>query len=182
MHVASQRMSQGIHINFRRRNDGMKVIFLDIDGVLNSMDWFEKTKGTKGYREINPKKVEFLKEIVDKTNAKIVLSSTWRGLAKSETEEEHPMYSYLVDTLRKYGMEIFQHTPYINQERPKEIKAWIEKNKERIGQFVSLDDDFSEEDYKEYGIEKFLVKTSFYEKDGGLRQEHVEKAIEILNK
>lgn len=161
----------------------MKVIFLDVDGVLNSMDWFEKTKGAKGYREINPQKVEFLKEIVEKTNAKIVLSSTWRGLAKSETEEEHPMYSYLVDTLRKYGMEIYKHTPYIGQNRPKEIKSWLEKNTaEGIESFVSLDDDFSEEDYKEYGIQSFLVKTSFYEKEGGLRQEHVERAIEILNK
>ena len=158
----------------------MKVIFLDIDGVLNSMDYFEKTKGMKGYREINPQKVEFLKEIVDKTNAKIVLSSTWRGLAKNENEEEHPMYSYLADTLRKHGMEIYQHTPYIGQNRPKEIKAWIENKAEEIESFASLDDDFTEEDYKQYGISDCLVKTSFYEKDGGLRKEHAEKAIEIL--
>lgn len=155
----------------------MKVIFLDIDGVLNSMDWFEKNKGIKGYKKINPKKVELLKEIVDKTNAEIVLSSTWRNIP------EHHLFSYLVDMLKSKGMEIKSFTPKLGQNRPKEIKAWLEKNKtEEIESFISLDDDFSEEDYKEYGISDCLVKTLFYEKDGGLRQEHVEKAIEILNK
>lgn len=161
----------------------MKVIFLDVDGVLNSADWFKKNKGIRGYAKINPKKVALLKEIIDKTNAKIVLSSTWRMLEKTKDEDEDPMYSYLRDTLRKYGMEICQHTPYIDQNRPKEIKAWIDnqESEDRI-RFVSLDDDFSEKDYKECGISDCLVQTSFYEKDGGLRKEHVEKAIEILNK
>ena len=59
-----------------------KIIFLDIDGVLNSIDYFEHTKHCKGYSEINPKKVKLLKEIVDRTGAEIVLSSTWRDLAK----------------------------------------------------------------------------------------------------
>lgn len=30
----------------------MKVIFLDIDGVLNSMDWFEKVKDRAGNGDI----------------------------------------------------------------------------------------------------------------------------------
>lgn len=155
----------------------MKIIFLDIDGVLNSMDWFEKTKDMRGYREINPQKVEFLKEIVDKTNAEIVLSSTWRNIP------EHPLFLYLADILKDKGLEIKSFTPKLEQNRPKEIKAWLEKNAaEEIESFVSLDDDFSEEDYKEYAISDCLVKTSFYENDGGLRKEHVEKSIEILNK
>lgn len=51
-----------------------KIIFLDIDGVLNSIDYFAQTKGCKGYTEINPEKVKLLKEIVDRTGAQIVLS------------------------------------------------------------------------------------------------------------
>ena len=47
---------------------------------------------------------------------------------------------------------------------------------------MSLDDDFPKYKYDEVGIGDFLVRTSFYEKDGGLRQEHVEKAVEILNR
>lgn len=159
-----------------------KIIFLDIDGVLNSMDYFEQTKDCKGYTEINHEKVKLLKEIVDRTGAQIVLSSTWRDLAQRENEPEHPMYTYLTDTLKEYGMEIIDHTPYIGQDRPKEIKAWMDNQQDKDIRFVSLDDDFPKHKYDEAGIGGCLVRTSFYEKDGGLRQEHVEKAVEILNR
>lgn len=158
-----------------------KIVFLDIDGVLNSMDYFGRTKDCKGYTEINPEKVKLLKEIVDRTGAEIVLSSTWRDLGKRKNEPEHPMYTYLTDTLKEYGMEIIDHTPYIGQDRPKEIRAWLGNQHDKDIQFVSLDDDFQEQKYDEVGIGDFLVRTSFYEKDGGLRQEHVEKAVRILN-
>ena len=42
-----------------------KYIFLDIDGVLNSKDWFEQNKYVKGHTEINPDKVKLLKEIIN---------------------------------------------------------------------------------------------------------------------
>lgn len=158
-----------------------KIIFLDIDGVLNSMDYFEQTKDCKGYTEINPEKVKLLKEIVDRTGAEIVLSSTWRDLGKRKNEPEHPMYTYLTDTLKEYSMEIVDHTPYIGQDRPKEIKAWLDNQQDKDIRFVSLDDDFPKHKYDEAGIGDCLVRTSFYEKDGGLRREHVEKAVRILN-
>ena len=158
-----------------------KIIFLDIDGVLNSMDYFEQTKDCKGYTEINPDKVKLLKEIVDRTGTEIVLSSTWRDLAQRENEPEHPMYTYLTDTLKEYGMEITDHTPYIGQDIPKEIRAWLDNQQDKDIQFVSLDDDFPKHKYDEAGIDDCLVRTSFYEKDGELRQEHVEKAVRILN-
>lgn len=159
-----------------------KIIFLDIDGVLNSIDYFAQTEGCKGYTEINPEKVKLLKEIVDRTGAEIVLSSTWRNLAQRENEPEHPMYTYLTDTLKEYGMEIVDHTPYIGQDRPKEIRAWLDNQQDKDVRFVSLDDDFQKHKYDEAGIGDCLVRTSFYEKDGGLRKEHVEKAVEILNR
>ena len=91
------------------------------------------------------------------------------------------MYTYLTDTLKEYGMEIIDHTPYIGQDRPKEIKAWLDNQQNKDIRFVSLDDDFPKHKYDEVGIGDFLVRTSFYEKDGGLRREHVEKAVRILN-
>ena len=159
-----------------------KIIFLDIDGVLNSMDYFEQTKDCIGYTEINPEKVKLLKEIVDRTGAEIVLSSTWRDLGKRKNEPEHLMYTYLTDTLKEYGMEIVGHTPYIQQDRPREIKAWLDKQSNKDIRFVSLDDDFPKQKYDEVGNGDCLVRTSFYEKGGGLRKEHVEKAVEILNR
>lgn len=61
----------------------MKVLFLDIDGVLNSHDWFrrrvtEQPTGNYWERQIDPRAVGLLNEIIEATGAKIVISSTWR--------------------------------------------------------------------------------------------------------
>lgn len=155
----------------------MKIIFLDIDGVLNSEEWFKKRKNY----DIDPEKVELLKEIVDRTGAQIVLSSTWRTLGENlENGKQHPQYTYLIECLKKFKLQILDHTPYLSNARPKEIKEWIDEHggKENIA-FVSLDDDFPSFWYKKYGLENCLVKTSFY--TGGLKREDVEKAVKILN-
>lgn len=158
-----------------------KYIFLDVDGVLNSREWFEHNRGVTGFTEINPDKVRLLKEIVGRTGAKIILSSTWRSLSTCDDEPGRTMYTYLINSLKEFGLSISDHTPDIQQNRPQEIKVWLENNITESDRYVSLDDDYSYEAYKECGIEKCLVKTSFYEPDGGLRREHVEKAIKILN-
>ena len=92
----------------------------------------------------------------------------------------------MIDELARYGMEIIDQTPNINSNRPLEIKTWLDSrtDKDEIV-FVSLDDDFSVEDYKVFGLEHCFVKTSFYcnaECDGGLQPHHVEKAIQIFTK
>lgn len=152
----------------------MKVIFLDVDGVLNSKDWLEDNR-VREENSVNPEKVKLLAEIVQNTNATVVLSSTWRYIP------EHPMLVHLTDILGQNGIKIHSFTPKLNGDRPKEIKSWIENQSEEI-RFISLDDDFSEDDYRKYGIEDCLVKTSFYGENGGLQRNHVKKAIQLLNK
>lgn len=160
-----------------------KYIFLDIDGVLNCADWFEECKETDEYTEINPEKVRMLKEIVDNTGAEIILSSTWRDLASHDGKPEHPMYTYLVNTLKQFGLSIKDHTPYIQDNRTQEIKEWLEGYAgHREYTFVILDDDFSKKEYEKYGIGDRLIKTDFYGMNGGLQREHVNRAIKILNK
>ena len=54
----------------------MKVIFLDIDGVLNEDTTPTRTQSCALF--IDQEKLLRLKRIIDATQAKIVLSSTWR--------------------------------------------------------------------------------------------------------
>jgi hypothetical protein len=161
------------------------IVFLDVDGVLNSMAYFEqdKSKGRTG-REISDYHLQMLAKIYHACDAKIVLSSTWRELDDESDINVYWMYQYLVDELAKYDMEIVSKTPVVNMNRPLEIKTWLDNriDKDEI-RFVSLDDDFSKDMYDKYGIGDCLVKTNFFCKElseGGLQEKHVEQAIKIL--
>lgn len=165
----------------------MRVIFLDIDGVLNSKEFFQNRQPTQELNEIDEEKVKLLQQIVQATNAKIVLTSTWRTYDKTDkTSPSYKAYQYLVDTLAKYDLSIFDCTPWINENRPKEITTWLsmwnsfkDVNKHVFG-FVSLDDDFTAKQYAKYGMQHQLIKTTFYGEHGGLQPEHVQQAIDIL--
>jgi len=59
----------------------MKLIFLDVDGVLCLIGRDEKTNKLKSF--VSGEAVENLKRIVDETHARIVLSSSWRFFENS---------------------------------------------------------------------------------------------------
>ena len=65
-----------------------KIIFLDIDGVLNTKWWYtqmdRKTPKDKYGYAFDPKAVANLKRIVEKAGADIVISSSWKSFGFSE--------------------------------------------------------------------------------------------------
>lgn len=157
------------------------IIFLDVDGVLNSSAYFKENKG-KGRIEISNFHLQMLAKIYHSCNAKIVLSSSWRELDDPSDIHVYWMYEYLINELARYDMEIIDKTPYVDNNRPLEIKTWLDNYDQNVN-FVSLDDDWSRKHYNKYGIGEHLVKTKFfcYEvSEGGLQQEHVDRAIKIL--
>lgn len=169
----------------------LNVIFLDIDGVLNSMAYFKSLgpKSQRGHKhdEISDFHLQKLSEIYHSVDdCKIVLSSTWRQLSDNmENNVCYGMYMYLVEELKRYDMEIYDKTPYIHNNRPLEIYTWIHNNVEKIDelQYCILDDDFSISDYQKYGLHNHLVKTKYFCNeiyDGGLQDYHVELAKRIL--
>ncbi|MDE6690910.1 MAG: hypothetical protein K2K04_02975 [Clostridia bacterium] len=156
----------------------MKVIFLDIDGVLNSRA-YDRKRNWNEQTNIDETRLPLVKRIVDETGAKIVLSSTWR-----EHWSVDPLLCdddgvYINKTFAKYGLEIYGKTPdlWLTAERPDEIKAWLKSSTETIVSFVIIDD------YRYAWVELAdkVVKTN--PNFGlGLEEEHVLKAIAILNK
>lgn len=164
----------------------MKIIFLDVDGVLNDLSWskqqIERIKQQKTHErcEINPACVARLARIVRRTGAKIVLSSTWRHLKDSDDAEIKRMWQYLVDSLAQQDMTILDCTPVLPGNRPEEIASWLLYRKAEVETFVILDDDFTAKDYEPYGLDKHLVKTEYFSLDGGLQERHVDQAIAIL--
>lgn len=82
----------------------MKVIFLDIDGVLNSDDYIDIAKNSQAIeRHIDIDKVKLLKKTIDETGAKTVLTSSWRN-----SKDIGPLREFLA----KYEI-YFDATPFI---------------------------------------------------------------------
>ena len=170
----------------------MKIIFLDVDGVLNNQDTFKhrynhyQSTG-EWVLEIDENMVNRLANIVNKTGAKIVLSSSWRmGFSYDTCEPLGEQARGLVDILAKYGLSIYSRTGN-GKDRADEINEWLHNHND-VEMFVILDDDSY--DLQEF-VGKELVKTSFTATDEmvkdmsdctGLQDEHVVSAIDILNK
>lgn len=162
----------------------MKVIFLDVDGVLNSEDdlvVYRKKNGITGcimYAEVEDRPLKLLKEIVDKTSAKIVVSSSWRiGCERSGRESifGKGLYEKLEKRLKDYGMDIYDITPSLETgtQRGDEIREWLSKNETE--NFIILDDD---SDMCEYVNTENFIQTTYKH---GLTEELKDKAIQLLN-
>ena len=149
----------------------MRVIFLDVDGVLNSNSFAEKMFNEQGvrvfYEDILDKRaIACLKQIVSATDAMIVLSSSWRKIPKARAR--------LVEQLSEYGLSIHSDTPYTGKERGDDITAWLNRHKDiDIESYVILDDDSDMNVHM-----KHLVHTSFY--GWGLETMHIQYAVDIL--
>ena len=170
-----------------------KVIFLDIDGVLNSSRTLHEDISLEDDLILN------LKELVDKTKAKIILSSSWRlsteaiatlmdkldkfGLIISgmtcDGVDLDWLEKYEFDVTKKYLDTKFDYDENrqikITHERGAEIFKWLCHHDDCA--YVILDDNI--EDIKPYFNEPIIVKTSY---KTGLTKEDVKKAIQILNK
>lgn len=138
----------------------MKVIFLDIDGVLNSTRSAVAFKGYPfpGHNEdkFDYIAVELIRRICSK-NVKIVLSSTWK-MDKN--------YKKILN------LPIIDKTPVLDTIRGEEIALWIKNNGEPE-KWVILDDD---SDMLESQMNNF-VKTDHR---NGLLFEDYEKICSIL--
>jgi hypothetical protein len=154
----------------------MKILFLDIDGVLNSHAFWRRLKDEKKIiqdHKLDLLAIERLNQITDETGAKIVVSSTWRL-----PYVWNKQLDMLVTRLQKSGIkgEIIGMTPDHQKQygRGGEIQDWMDHCGLQIDSFVILDDD-SDMDH----LMDHLVKTQFSD---GLQELHVEAAIRILEK
>lgn len=152
----------------------IKIIFLDIDGVLNSLKYDMERTATDG--NIDPSRLVLLKQIVDFTGAEIVLTSTWRKFWEKEKSQMGETGRELNQVFGSAGLTIFDKTPVLGN-RKEEISAWTVANEGLVDSFCIIDDiTFGWEEF-----EPFVVNTN--PRIGrGLEEKHVKKAVSILNK
>lgn len=155
----------------------MKVIFLDIDGVLNSRRYDEERIPGTSFN-IDETRLPLVKEIVDKTSALIVLSSTWRHKLYENIRPRNGEGTRLLMIFEKYSLKISYITPDVGKlaSRPSEISAWLAERGDEVEAFAILDDAFGG-----WGaLSDHLVKTD-YRIGRGLERRHVDAAIALLN-
>lgn len=118
------------------------VVFLDVDGVLNSRATVQRTP--EGYQGIDDARVELLSNVIKKMGGgDIVLSSDWKEM--KTTQED---YLYLVSKLEKFGLNISSHTNDQKHNRGEGIVNYLQEHPE-IKEYVILDDcKFDFVDYK----------------------------------
>lgn len=150
----------------------MKVIFLDFDGVLNSAKYLLGC-GDCGIA-IDSTRMALLRRIVNATNAKIVLSTSWREHWSKNSGECDSIGVLINDIFDEHGLQVFDKTPELHTRREIEIESWLSKHPE-VENFVVLDDMLLSADY----LKGHFVKTSNY--FDGLNETDVQEAIEILN-
>ena len=156
----------------------MKVIFLDIDGVLNC-----KTSRSRcqKYVGIDDDKLSVLKEITNATGAGIVLVSTWKNCwqkHKKDKFKQDGLANYLDKKFKKCGLEICDKTADSRDgvyfSRGESILDFIYRN--NVTGYVILDD--VQFDYDGCDLTDNFVKTDLAL---GLTRENAARAIEILN-
>ena len=169
-------------MNFEVNN----IIFLDIDGVLN---W----DGSKSYVQISERityigidniRVKRLAKIVNETNAKIVLTSTWaEHFEVGAYKQQDRMCKYLSNKLRKQGLKVYdiidQNIPWLD--RGGAIYTWLKKHPHK--NWVVLDDQIFFRGYDDPVVQDHLIRTvdNWDDDTSGLTDYLSQKAIEILN-
>lgn len=172
----------------------MKVIFLDIDGVLNLRNRTRDKFGSLFHKKWQ----DNFNSIIEETDAKIVISSTWRS---DGLEVMKKMWKQ-----RKLKGEVIDITPFFyhkdfNVPRGCEIDFWLKEkgrfqrinwckdtqmeylNKSLVKNYIILDDD-SDMLYKQR--EHFIKTSNQWDcKDAiegyGLTKKATESAIKVLN-
>ena len=149
----------------------MKALFLDFDGVITlPPKWI-----------LNLDKINLIKKIVDETDAKIIVSSSWRADTIENTiNRSFNLQSEHNDTITWFINNLYDVTPGISDEQYKgtgrggEIQTYLDHHQE-FDNYVILDDDSDMLDTQLY----HFVQTNF---EDGITETEANRAIKILNK
>ena len=156
----------------------MKVIFLDIDGVLNSHQYRAEIEDKRLTmpeieREIDRKPLLILKNIINETGARVVVTAGMRTISQFKDFKEYVSHEGISihDVTLNFGD--------AGRHRGEEIREWLQKHEEELEEYVILDD----ETFKDFGedLKRHQVKPSYWE-TRGLEQTHADQAIKLLGR
>lgn len=125
-----------------------KVLFLDIDGVLNPK-WWDRGKPTDKYGVLfEAKAVANIEKIIAETGADIVISSSWKCMGLSELQKlwrERKLPGRIIDITPDLLSEELLLNPDLNNDdvlynRGCEIRGWLSKHGDEVSNYAIIDD------------------------------------------
>lgn len=125
-----------------------KILFLDIDGVLNPKWWVRKAFVDRYGCAFDPECVSNLEKMIDETGAEIVISSSWKymGVLKLQRMwKDRGLPGKIVDVTPDFmSDELLMNEELGNMDhlcnRGCEIKRWLMQHKDEEVQYVIIDD------------------------------------------
>lgn len=164
----------------------MNYIFLDIDGVMNNrIDWMSKvdnqSENFEDHRMFCDEAWQMLSDVCKATDARIILSSSWRLGLKEDGDIIAPrnpkcdLSNRLLKYFDKYEIKLVALTSNQYDHRGKQIYKFAQNYFTQYDKYVVLDDeDF---DIKCYIPEEQIIKTEF---ETGLLPEHCERILKYF--
>lgn len=146
----------------------MRIIFLDVDGVLNSRESWNTTCVGESNKRIDPAMCARLIHLVAETGAKIVVSSTWRLFDEHLLALKRGLYGFGLEMGTIIDETVSDRRGYHG--RGEEINDWVTRHE--VSAFVILDDDEDMEPHMDH-----LIKTTW---EKGLQDEHCEAAVRLF--
>ena len=161
-----------------------KVLFLDIDGVLNSNFWKDshQTEISDGAL-IDEEKIKLLASLVKETDSEIILHSGWRFWFDTELKPLCKEANKLVELLEKENLHISGVTPDLTTEEIRKTKKFSLVKADEILLWINLHNSvtewvvFDDLDLHNDKIKRHQVKT---DQTIGLTLENVKQAEKIL--
>lgn len=150
--------------------EGLKVIFLDFDGVItcHNSKW-----------SLMPDKMNMIRRICENTGAKIVISSSWRMNTLESTlayitDSKTPYVDGNPYSLSEFTIDVTPNFDHNDYGRGDEILNWLDRHPEVIN-YVIIDDNTFDMLPSQEG---HIIETSW---ESGIGEEDVETAIKILS-
>lgn len=159
------------------------ILFLDFDGVLNHLAYYEKRRrqrqrDPKSLYSLDDDCVHRLNDLLEQLPTfRVVVSSSWRcGRSIGELASILEVHGFKGKVIGKtIDLAVIKPTRLFRDRRALEIREWLRYRraaKDDVHSFAIVDDDVVS------GFGRRFVQTSFEE--GGLTSAHVDRIIDVL--
>lgn len=151
--------------------DTIKIIFLDIDGVLVTINSLRENHNG---RDFDKTCLEFFNKLVSETKSKIVISSTWRLIHSLEFLKKH-----FKDQGFLFPENIIGTTTKEYADRGLQVHQWLEDNKELLWKhdghsYIVIDDDTK--DILPHVQDHLFIHTNM---EDGFQERHLKQALDV---